>query len=162
MITHTPCRFIMIVLLICMISSCTDQSLTQKESAAVTDSVSQLAQTIAKDISHDGPAAWLKYFETNPNFFMASDGQLVFANNDSATNFIKNVLVKNITKIELQWKDIRIDPLTQNFADMAATFHEDITDITGKTMPYDGYFTAIAERGTQGWQLRNAHWSIKK
>ena len=83
-----------------------------------------------------------------PNFFMASGGQIAFPNYDSANNFIKNVLVKNIRKIELEWKNIHIDPLTPHLANMAADFHEDITDLNGKTLPYNGYFTGIAEQTT--------------
>ena len=117
-----------------------------------------MVEMIAKDVTREGPVAWLRYFENTPGFFMASGGNLAFPDNDSATNFIKNDLVKIISKIELRWSNIRIDPLTPAFANVAANFHEDITDSTGKKMT-DGYFTGVAERAPQGWQLRNAHWS---
>lgn len=91
---------------------------------------------------------------------MASEGQLVFPNNDSAKNFIKNTLVKSISKIELHWNNIRVDPLTTRLAGIAANFHEDITDYEGKKITEDGYFTGIAHQTPQGWQLRNAHWSV--
>jgi hypothetical protein len=107
-----------------------------------------------------GQVAWLRYFENTPEFFMASDGQLVFPNIDSATRFINNTLVKKINKIELHWSNIHIDPLSVMFAGMAASFHEDITDFTGKKISVDGYFTGIAQKTPHGWQLRNLHWSI--
>ena len=121
-----------------------------------------MIELIAKDISHDGPIAWLKYFENTQNFFMASEGQLVFKNSDSATTFIKNILVKQIRKIELHWSDIRVDPMTSKFANIAATWNEDITDFADNKTSQRGYFTAVAEKSLQGWQLRNAHWSVTK
>lgn len=138
------------------------ESMTSRQSAEIKDSVQQMIELVAKDISHDGPIAWLHYFENTPNFFMASDGQLVFANNDSATLFIKNILVKQISKIELSWSDIRIDPLTEMFANVGATWHETITDFANNKISQAGYFTGIAEKTSKGWQLRNAHWSVTK
>jgi hypothetical protein len=126
----------------------------------VKDSATNLMNAIAKDISHDGPIAWLKYFEKSPSFFMASDGQIAFTSNDSATAFVQNVLVKNINKIQLQWSNIRIDALTPTLASIGANFQEELTDVSSKKLPVNGYFTAIAEQTQTGWQLRNLHWSI--
>ncbi len=77
---------------------------------------------------------------------MASEGQLVFRNNDSATVFIKNTLVKQIQEIVLKWSNIRVDPLTGKFAAVAATWHEKITDFSSNKTSQDGYFTALAEK----------------
>jgi SnoaL-like domain len=143
------------------ISSCSNNAgaFTLKERSLVQDSVRLMAESIAKDVSHDGPVAWLRYFESTPDFFMASDGQLVFPNIDTATGFINNILVKSISKIELHWSNIRVDPLTAELASISAIFHEDIKDAAGKTTPGDGYFTGIAHQTSQGWKLHNAHWS---
>jgi hypothetical protein len=119
-----------------------------------------MAESIEKNVSQQGPVAWLRYFENTPDFFMASGGQLVFPNIDTATNFINTILIKSISKIELHWSNIRIDPLTPDLAGISAAFHEDITDAAGKKTPQDGYFTAIVHHTTQGWKLRNAHWSL--
>ena len=135
-------------------------SLTEEQSVIVKDSVQQMIESIAKTISHEGPLAWLAYFENSPDFYMAADGRLVFPDRNAATNFLKNTYAKSVRKIELKWKDVRIDPLGIRIASVGAMYHEDVTDITGKMFPSDGYFTAIAEQTTQGWQLRNAHWSM--
>jgi hypothetical protein len=150
--------------LIFIFTSCnnTTKSLTQKQYAGVKDSVQQMVELIARDVSQDGPIAWLRYFENTPGFFMANNGLLVFPNNDSATVFIKNIVVKQIRKIELQWSNTRIDPLTPRFASFAANWHENITDFSGNATSYSGYFTGIAEKTSSGWQLRNAHWSVSK
>jgi hypothetical protein len=118
-----------------------------------------MTESIAKNISHEGPVAWLRYFENSPGFFMASDGQLVFPNIDTAKNFINNILIKAMPEIQLRWSNIRIDPLAINLASISAVYHEDISDSTGNMTPHDGYFTAIAHQTAQGWKLRNAHWS---
>ena len=145
----------------CLVACHTNNDILQpNETIAVQDSVATLARAIAKDVTLDGPVAWLRYFDSSANFFMASGGELQFANYDSAKNFINNTLVKSISKIELHWTDIRIDPLTLKLAGMAATFHENITDASGKQFSFNGYFTATAKQTPQGWKLHNLHWSM--
>ena len=148
--------------LILLISSCYNNtdSLTTVQRSIVMDSVQLMVDSIAKAISHDGPIAWIRYFENSPDFYMASEGQLAFTNNDSLANFLKNTYTKSISKIELSWNHVRIDPFTSKIAAVAAIFHEDITDFAGRKTPSDGYFTGIAHQTSQGWQLQNAHWSI--
>jgi hypothetical protein len=58
--------------------------LSKEQNALVKDSVSRMAANIAADISKNGPRAWLNYFEDNPDFFMANEGQLVFKDYPSA------------------------------------------------------------------------------
>jgi hypothetical protein len=136
-------------------------SLSSAQMAGVKTSVQQMAASIARDVSHDGPVAWLQYFENTNGFLMASDGQLVFQDIDAAKNFINNNLVKNIHKIDLRWNNIRVDPLTLQIASIAADFHEDIIDAEEKMISQDGYFSGIAHQTPQGWKLYNAHWSSK-
>jgi hypothetical protein len=142
-------------------SCCYDaDSLTQTQYSIVKKNVTQMVESIAKNVSDKGPVAWLFYFENTPDFFMVSEGQLKFPNKDTATNFINNTLVHNISKIELHWSNIRIDPLTRELASIGAIFHEDIINVDGKKILVDGYFTGIAHQTSQGWKLHNAHWSI--
>jgi len=143
------------------ICSCTKSAeiLTVKERSRVRESVQLMTTSIAKDLSVEGPVAWLKYFENGPDFFMVSDGQLVFPNIDKADKFIKNTLVKTMPKIELRWSNIQIEAFTKNLASISAVFHEDITDSTGITTAHNGYFTAIAHQSIPGWKLHNLHWS---
>jgi hypothetical protein len=134
---------------------------THGQYAQVRDSVQIMASQIAADVSQNGPLAWLRHFEDTSDFFMASDGHLMFPDYDSASAFINHVVVKMISKIELSWSDIRIDPLSPDLAMFAADYTEVLTDSAGKKMPISGpgYFTALAEKTPKGWQLRNAHWS---
>ncbi len=136
-------------------------SFTASQAASIKDSVMQLANNTAKDITAKGPIAWLDYFENSPDFFMASDGDLAFVNYAAANSFIKNTLVHQMRAITLKWSNIRINPTSPDYATMAANFHEDITDLAGKTMPFDGYFTATVHQTTKGWKYLNMHWSIK-
>jgi hypothetical protein len=135
--------------------------LSAADRALVKDSVTNMTTNIAADISKNGPRAWLNYFENTPDFFMANEGQLVFQDHQSAKTFILNTLVKNIRQIKLRWAHIRIDPLTSRLASIAADFHEDQTNASGKSLAIDGYFTGIAHYDGDCWKLRNAHWSIK-
>lgn len=136
-------------------------SLSPGQIAGIRDSVQLMTVSIARDLSRNGPAAWLHYFENTKGFFMASDGQLIFPGIDTAKNFINNILVKNISAIDLRWNNIRVDPLTAQLASIAADFHEDVTDSDGKIIRQDGYFTGIAHQTPGGWKLYNAHWSSR-
>lgn len=82
-----------LMFLIVSCNNCTD-SLTSAQSSVIKDSVNRMVQTIAKSISDEGPLAWLRYLENSPDFFMAADGQLVFPDNNAATNFLKNIYAK--------------------------------------------------------------------
>lgn len=155
-------RSSLIALMLYVLASCNHESvsLTSKEFLEIKRNVSLTADSISKNVSDKGPAAWLQYFERTPQFFMASEGQLAFPNNEAAKTFIINNLVKSIRKIELHWSNIHIDPLTDKFANMAANFHEEIVDSSGKISAMNGYFTAVMHRTAQGWKLHNMHWSI--
>ncbi len=157
----TTCLALCVFILFLSCNSKTDLVKPQ-QSREIKDNVQKMMDSIAIDITHDGPTAWLKYFENTSEFFMASDGHLVFANNEIATRFIKNELVKQISKIDLRWGDVRIDVLTNKFANVAATWNEDIADFANKKTSQGGYFTGVAEKTLQGWKLRNAHWSVLK
>ena len=153
----------MFILAAGVIASCShNKSFIPEGAGGVRDSVYKMTASIAADVTAKGPTAWLLYFEDTPSFFMASDGRLAFPNYDSARNFINNTLVKSIRTIILKWQDIHIDVLSPELANIAASFHEDIADVAGKTISIDGYFTALTHRATAGWRLRNAHWSIIK
>jgi hypothetical protein len=154
----------LLIVLLLTISSCGYHpgSLTQEQSSVVKEEVQQMADSIARNVSEMGPVAWLRWFENAPDFFMASEGKLVFSTFDSATSFINKTLVKTISKIELHWGNIRIDPYTEKLASIAAVFHEDMTDSAGNKLRIDGYFTGVAYKSSQGWRLRNAHWSTYK
>jgi hypothetical protein len=136
-----------------------NNTLTDAQSQEVRDSVLKLADMTAKGISTKGPIAWLDYFEDSPGFFMASDGSLALPDYKTAASFIKTRVVKAMPKITLKWSAIRVDPLTSQIAVMAAGFHEDVTDPTGKLTPYDGYFTALVNKTAKGWKFRDEHWS---
>lgn len=156
--------FIAVFFIIGIIASCKPDKahpITPEQSATVKTNITQLADSIAFNITKNGPIAWLKYFDHSPAFFMVSDGQLVFPDQQAADKFITGTLVKGISKIDLSWNNLRVDVLSPDMALMAAGFHEDITDSKGITTQYNGYFTGIAQQTNKGWQLRDAHWSIK-
>lgn len=150
----------MILFLAIAATNCNNNPSTSSVNGEVKKNVGAFMDSIASNISAKGPKAWLDYFENSKEFFMASDGQIAFANIDSARNFVNNVLAKNISSIQLQWSNIRIDSLAKEYASIAADFHEDISDTDGKISRYDGYFTAIGHL-TSSWKLQNVHWSLK-
>lgn len=152
-----------IALILTLILSCQGSSpyLSSGQAHEVRDSVLRLAEMTAKDITAKGPIAWLDHFEDSPEFFMVNEGTLALPNYHAACSFINTTLVKVMPKITLKWSAIRVDPLTSEIAVMAARFHEDAADASGKITPYDGYFTAIIHKTAKGWKFRNEHWSLK-
>ena len=155
----TGCCAILLSLLSCKNEPAT---LTTDKVILVKQGVDQMMNGIAKDLSTEGPGAWQKYFEEIPEFFMASDGELILPSGDSAKQFIIHTLSKQVRKIELKWESIRIDPITVNFALVGAEWHEQVINFSDSTILYGGYFTAAAEKSVGGWRFRNAHWSNKK
>ncbi|HTD42178.1 MAG TPA: hypothetical protein VK671_16225 [Mucilaginibacter sp.] len=161
--THYSIVSICIALISTVLLSCQENrtSLSTSQSQEVKDSVLKLADLTAKDITAKGPIAWLDHFEDSPDFFMVNEGTLALSNYRAADSFIKTTLVKVMPKITLKWSAIRVDPLTSQIAIMAANFHEDAADASGKITPYDGYFTATIHKTEKGWKFRNEHWSLK-
>jgi hypothetical protein len=138
----------------------TSSSLTMDQSVATTNSVRAFAGTVANDVTARGPLAWRDHFAETPSFFMAAEGQLVFANSDAATRGIRE-LPGRIAQIELRWGDpVLVDPLTTALAMMAAPYHEVEVDPAGHRVESSGYFTGLVELGPAGWKFRNAHWSV--
>ena len=135
--------------------------LTPDEIWHVQRKVTKLTKNITKDLAAEGPKAWLNYIQDTSYFFMANNGQLNLKDYKSATSFIQDTLAKNVSKINLQWSNIRIDPLSDYVACIGSNYHEDITGTDGKITPYDGYFTATAVLVNDEWKLRNMHWSAK-
>lgn len=154
-----------LLLPVTLVFSCNrpQQQLSPEQISGIQQDVSTFTTNISRDVSAKGPIAWLNYFENSLDFFMASEGQIVFHNYTAAQNFIKDTLVKNISKINLQWSHLRINPLSTQSASIGSDFHEDLTtSANNKTIPVDGYFTGTAILTNHGWKLRNLHWSVKK
>jgi len=121
--------------------------------------ITAMMDSIASDLRAQGPNAWLRYFESNAGFFMASDGTMAFPSNDSAVKAMPHIAAL-LRHADLQWGALRIDSLTPSLVQIATPFAETLVDSAGKEMKISGYFTALAHRGEDGWKLRNAHWSI--
>jgi hypothetical protein len=139
-------------------SSSRDGAPTPERAAAVDRQVQEFAATVAHDVTQDGPAAWRKHFSDGPEFYMATDGKLQFADSAAATAGIQN-LQRMIKRIELKWSDVRVDPLTPELAGFRAAWHEVVDMADGKRIESGGYFTGTVEHRNGRWQIRNAHWS---
>ena len=135
-------------------------SFTGAQKAAVEKEVRQYAAVVARDVTQQGPPAWEKHLADGPAFFMASEGKLVFPNRQAATQGIAE-FTRTIQHIELTWgDDLRVDPLTPEFAVFASSWHEVVVDREGHKTNEGGFFTGLAERRNGQWQFRNAHWSV--
>ena len=152
------CAFMLLLLARCTNSN---PPLSVAESSAVKDSVTQMLVHISTDVSARGPAAWINYFENNAGFFMSSDGALAFKDYPSAKSLTLGPVVKNFKKISLSWKNLRVDPLTANYASLGADFHEDIIMANDQNLTIDGYFTGTAHFDGSRWKLRNMNWAPK-
>src|SRR5471030_1507458 len=146
----TALLFILSLIVSCKQNAAT---FTANDAATVKAGVQKLADSTEKAMLHKGPLGWLDYFENSPDFFMASDGSLSFSDYNTADLFIKNTLVKQVTKINLKFIDLRIDPLSLQTATMGANFHEYMLYASGKSTEIDGYFTATAHLTDKGGSI---------
>ncbi|HEV2196812.1 MAG TPA: hypothetical protein VGR55_14605 [Candidatus Acidoferrum sp.] len=134
-------------------------SLTAARKAAVEKEVRQFSALVSQDVTQAGPGAWQKHLADDPAFFMAVDGKLQFPNRQAAREGIEE-FTRAVPHIELNWgDDLRVDPLTPEFAVVASSWHEVWTDKEGHQTTQNGFFTGLAERHNGQWQFRNAHWS---
>lgn len=135
------------------------QLLTPSEAAAVVEGLRSFTATVAHDVTQEGPLAWGKFFEDNPAFFMAVNGEMAFPSGNAAQSGIQNVALA-LKHVDLQWgDDLRIDPLTAKLSVVAAPWHEIQIDSAGHRVEESGFFTGLAELRDGRWQFRNVHWS---
>jgi hypothetical protein len=135
-------------------------SLSAADRTAVEQGVRGFMNAVAQDVTQGGPTTWAKEFADGPNFFMASEGVLVFPSGAAAAQGIP-ALTQIIRKIELQWgPDLRVDPLTPDLAAVGSTYQEFRTDPQGHELTEKGYFSGVVEQRNGKWQFRNAHWSV--
>ena len=119
------------------------------------------ALEVAQDVTLRGPGAWAKHFSTAPEFFMASQGSCSSRTGPTPPRASRQ-LTHTLKHIELRFgDDLRVDPLTPDYAVVAASFTEVLTDNADHDTPVSGYFTALAERRGNAWVFRNAHWSLR-
>ena len=134
------------------------QQHSQMSAQQVERTVRAFMQTVAHEVTQQGPTAWRKFFSHGPKFFMASDGRLVFPSYPAADKAIDG-LASSIKRIDLTWgNDVRVDPLTPSLAVVAASWHEVRTMASGRVED-SGYFTATVEFLDGRWQFRDVHWS---
>jgi hypothetical protein len=91
---------------------------------------------------------------------MADEGRLVFPNFASADAAISD-LERTLKHIDLKWgSDLRVDPLSPNFAGVATSYHEVRLDNAAHRIDESGFFTGTAQLLDGRWRFRNAHWSV--
>jgi len=133
----------------------------KEQRAKVEGEVREFVARVADDVTREGPLAWKKEFAEGPEFFMASEGKLAFADGQAASQGIDGV-AKLIRKIELKWgEDLRVDVLTPKLAAVGTSWRETQEMSDGKTVSDSGYFTGVAEKREGRWVFRDAHWSTE-
>jgi hypothetical protein len=135
-------------------------SMSMEDRTAAEQSVRGFMGRVAQDVTLGGPTAWSKEFADGPDFFMASEGTLVFSSGAAAAQGIP-ALMQFIKKIELRWgQHLRVDPLTADFAVVGTSYQEVRGDAQGHEITEKGYFTGLAEKQHGTWKFRDAHWSV--
>ena len=133
---------------------------SEQQRASLEQGVRQFVAQVGQDVSREGPSAWRKEFANGPEFFMASDGKLAFANGQAAIEGIGG-LTQMIKRIELHWgDDLRVDMLTPTRAVVGTSWQEEREDAEGHHVKQSGYFTGVVEQRGGKWVFRDAHWSV--
>jgi len=149
-----------IVLLLALVGCATESNpaLDATRATEIDQGVRRMLDDIARDLASDGPTAWTRYFADSPDFYMASDGELVFPTIEDAKNFLRE-FAPNVSSMSLTWSDVRVDPAAEGLALVAAAYHEVIVEVSGTEIEFGGYFTGVATETPSGWRLRTLHWS---
>jgi hypothetical protein len=149
-----------LVISVVLSAGCGLRPLTAERAATVDREVRELARVVAHDVTAEGPLAWQKYLDKSPSFFLAANGQLVFPNGASVPAGMQS-FARGIQHIELQWgEDLRVDPLAEDLAAMAASYREILVSTDGARTDQRGFFTGTAEYREGRWEFRNQHWSV--
>jgi len=136
-------------------------ALTSAARQAAEADVRAFMDQVASTVSVQGPIAWRGAFADGPEFFMASDGQLVFADGAGAARGVE-ALRQTLPKINLTFgSDLRVDVLTPALAVVGTSYSELQGDAQGREHSVHGYLTALAELHAGHWRLRDAHWSSR-
>ena len=144
---------------LCAAGASHSHSVTPDGASSVDQAVRAFMQTVSHSVTQDGPTAWIKYFDASPAFFMAVNGQMAFPNAAAAQEGTRT-FAQTIRHIELKWgDDLRVDPLTNEFAVVAVSWREIQVDTAGHSVTETGYFTGLAEYRAGQWKFRDAHWS---
>ena len=154
-------RIASLVLTGALVAACApgqDRGLSPDHVHAMRDSVTQFVESIPDGLAAGGPTSWLRFFESTPAFFMASDGQVAFPGYDSAQAFL-DVFSRSVSGMELVWESLRVEPLAPGAAAVAAAYRESITDTAGATVSFGGYMTGVARNTAGAWRLQSLHWS---
>ena len=152
-----PCLLALVLAVVA--SPAVSQQHSQMSAEEVGRTVRAFMQTVAHDVTQQGPTAWRNFFSHGPKFFMASDGRMAFPNYPAADKAI-NGLASTIRHIDLTWgNDVRVDPLTPTLAVVATPWHEVRTMASGRVED-SGFFTGTVEYLDGRWQFRDVHWSV--
>ena len=148
MLASTRCLLIAITFATCLpcgAGARHSHSVTPNEAAGVDQAVGKFMQTVSRSVTQDGPLAWIKFFDASPAFFMAVNGKMEFPSAVAAEDGTRK-FAQTISKIELQWaNDLRVDPLTNEFAIVAVSWREIQVDTAGHSVTETGYFTGLVE-----------------
>jgi hypothetical protein len=128
------------------------------EARAVERGVLDLLARIATDLAREGPTGWLPHFLPGASFFMASYGVLAFQNGEEATAICLE-MTKRFGSMELIWSDVRVRVLGPDAAAFGAGYREDMQQLAGGKVHFEGYVTGTAVRTAERWQLQHLHWS---
>jgi hypothetical protein len=136
-------------------------AVSDAQRSAVQRGVRLFMGALAADVTRAGPTAWNRAFSTGPEFFMAANGQLVFADGAAATRGIEQ-LTHTLPKVSLHFgDDLRVAALTPTLAAIGVSYAEVLTNAQGQERTDRGYFTGVALLDAGRWRLCSAHWSSK-
>jgi len=128
--------------------------------AATVSEVTAFMETVAREVTRDGPLAWSRFFSTDPEFYMAVNGQRVFPSGAAASAAIAE-LPKALASVQLSWgTDLRVEVLAPDAATVGVSYAETRVTPKGERISDAGFFTGTVQRRAGRWLFHNAHWSL--
>lgn len=151
-------RLVPLIFLVHACDPAPSANISSAESQQINLEVQLFMDSIPEGLADDGPMAWLRFFEDTPQFLMASDGQIAFANRESAVTFLDG-FSPTVSTMSLTWKDMRVELLSSSTATVASAYHESITSTDSTTVSFGGFVTGVVRKGDDGWKVQHLHWS---
>jgi hypothetical protein len=125
---------------------------------STSDDIDGFSQRLIQDLRSFGPSGWLRHFEDSENFYMGSDGRIVFPSADSARIFVEQLATK-YSVIDLNLLDVRRDHHSAELVTIVSPYLESITDKQGDTISFGGLVSMVLVKRGADWKIRSLHWS---
>ncbi|MCA8978055.1 MAG: nuclear transport factor 2 family protein [Planctomycetes bacterium] len=139
------------------LAACASPPLSATAETATVAEIRRDLESIPAALAARGPNGWLGHCDP-ADFRMISDGAVKFASFGELRTAMAGFAM-TVRAMELNWRDLRIEPMTDRLAWFSTAYDERITDTVGGESTFDGSVTGMLRRVGNRWLITRLHWS---